>query len=97
MYVVVSIALLSSLLLLGSFLSFSVASWEEVPRLLISHGGRGHRGPRKPVSSLHVGKVGKVVKLVRRSDSGHWIAGVEELLQSMPTKCFVVALADVCL
>ena len=50
-----------------------------------------------PVSSLHVGKVGKVVELVHRSGSGHWIAGAEELLQSMPAKCFVMALADVCL
>ena len=65
--------------------------------MLISHGGRGHRGPIKPVSSLHVGKVGKVVRLVRKSESGPWSAGVEELLQSMPTKGFVVALVDVCL
>ena len=65
--------------------------------MLISHGGRSHQGPRKPVSSLHVGKVGQVVRLVCRSDSGHWIASVKELLQSMPTKGFVVALADVCL
>ena len=59
----ISIALHSSVLLLDSFSFLFRASWEEVPSVLISHGGRGHQGPKKPVSSLHVGKVDQVVRL----------------------------------